>query len=56
MISNTAKESNILVYQYDNNEDTVEKVTQIMKKGDIILIKASNGMKFKQIVDKLVEK
>lgn len=55
VISDIAQNSNTNVYQYEKNEDAIYKVKQIMKKGDIILVKASNGMKFKRIVDKLVE-
>lgn len=43
----------IETYLLENNEKIVEKLQQIMKKGDIILVKASNGMKFFEICQKL---
>lgn len=56
IISDIASEFGRCAYHFDSNEEAVSKIKSIYKKGDIILIKASNGMKFKMIVDKLVEK
>lgn len=56
IISNTAKNDDIIVYQCENNEKAVEIAKSIMKSNDIILVKASNGMKFKNIVEGLTQK
>ena len=53
IISDTAKEKGTKVYQCKNNEEAINIAKEIMQKDDIILIKASNGMKFKQIVEGL---
>lgn len=42
-------------YHFDNNEDAFEKIKNMTNKNDIILLKASNGMKFEEIVNKLKE-
>lgn len=42
------------VYHLGNNEEAVKIIKQISKEGDIVLIKASNGMHFDEIVEKLV--
>lgn len=39
----------------DTNEEAVEKVNSIIQKGDYILVKASWGMKFREIVQKLID-
>lgn len=41
------------VNQYKCNEDAIKKIKEIQNQGDIILIKASNGMHFDEIVDKI---
>lgn len=53
VIANTVENSNgnTQVFWFDNNEEAIEKIKKIMKKGDMILVKASNGMKFKNIVE-----
>ena len=38
---------------FDNNSDAINFLKGIIKPGDYILIKASNSMKFKEIVDAL---
>ena len=43
----------IEVQEYNKTEDIVREVTKLVKQGDIVLIKASNGMNFIQIVEKL---
>lgn len=53
VISNTAASLGTEIYQFDNNEDAVKQAKEIIKQGDIILVKASNGMKFKNIVENL---
>jgi len=37
----------------NNNEEIVEKLNQELKKGDVVLVKASNGMKFFEICQKV---
>ena len=41
------------VFSYDKNTEAIQKIKEIMKKNDIILIKASHSMNFKEIVDAL---
>lgn len=41
------------VYKCMNNQEAIDKVKNLMKGGDVILIKASNSMKFDEIVKKL---
>lgn len=53
VISNTAKQLGIETYQFDVNQDAINEIKSIMTHGDIILVKASNGMNFKEIVEKL---
>jgi len=38
---------------FDNNSDAIKFLKDVIKPGDYILIKASNSMKFKEIVDAL---
>lgn len=45
------KKNNIFVL--NNNEEVINLIAKIKEKGDCILIKASNGMHFKEIVDGL---
>ena len=40
-------------YHFDNNEDAIKYIKSIINKGDNILVKASNGMKFIEIVNSL---
>ena len=55
IISKKAKNENIEVYECEENKDAIDIINKIMRNDDIILIKASNGMKFKQIVEDLVK-
>ena len=41
------------VFVYSTNEEAIKKVKSIMEKDDYILVKASNGMNFKQIIEGL---
>ena len=43
------------IYYIENKEEIVQKVKEILKCGDVILIKASNGMRFFEIADKIIE-
>ncbi len=54
VISNTAKEGDITVYHCENNIEGIAKIKSVMNENDIILAKASNGMKFKEIVESLI--
>lgn len=42
------------IYYMQNKEDIIEKVKEIMRDGDVILVKASNGMKFYDIPEKII--
>lgn len=48
------KSKNIKVYSFDNNIDASNLIKEQMKENDIILIKASNGMHFDEIVASLI--
>ena len=52
-INKKAKElnKNIEEFHFDNNKEAGNYLNSIKKDGDIILFKASNGMKFSQIID-----
>ena len=39
------------IFEFNNNEEGIEKIKEIIRQNDIILIKASNGMNFKEIVE-----
>ena len=41
------------VYHFDTNEEATNKIQEITQKDDVILIKASNGMHFNEIVEKI---
>lgn len=43
------------VFEFENNSNAIEKIKSLMKDEDIILVKASNGMNFKQIVEAIME-
>lgn len=42
------------IYELNNNEEVIEILNEIVKKGDLILIKASNAMKFYEIAEKFI--
>ena len=50
-----AKENNknIKVFYFETKEEFENKMDDILKENDSILVKASNSMKFKTIVEKL---
>ena len=57
-ITNKAKEAGMLkenIYYFKEKENIIEKLKLIIKKDDVILFKASNGMKFFEIVEKIKE-
>lgn len=41
------------IFTYNTNEEAVIKAKEIMKKGDYILVKASNSMNFREIVEEI---
>ena len=45
--------SDISIHHFDNKNEAAEYIKSILKSGDTITFKASNGMKFWEIVDKL---
>ncbi len=51
IINDCAKVSNKV--HFNNNEEAVKEIKSILKSGDAILLKASNSMKFSEIVDKI---
>ena len=54
-IANIAKENGIEhIYEFDNNKDAIDKLKKILAVDDTVLIKASNSMNFKEIVDSLL--
>ena len=52
-IASVAENANIKTYHCENNANAIEVIKNVMKENDIILVKASNGMKFKEIVEAL---
>lgn len=54
-ISNRVRDldKNIKVYHFKENKDAINLLKEIMKENDYILVKASNGMNFKEIVKEL---
>lgn len=56
-ISGSAKEYGMEdknIFECENNIEAINKIKSIMKANDIILVKASNGMRFKEIVEGLL--
>ena len=54
-IAQKAKENGTkCVYNFENNEEAIEKLQEILSAGDVVLIKASNSMKFKEIAEKII--
>ena len=51
LINDTADNSNLKKYHFDNNEEAIKKIKSIMENKDIVLVKASNAMKFIEIVE-----
>lgn len=49
-----SKEANAMeIFEYNNNEDVINKLNEILTPDDVVLLKASNSMKFSEIVDSL---
>lgn len=55
VISDSAVNDETKTYHCENNEEAIKMMQEIIKSGDIILVKASNGMKFKTIVEGLTK-
>ncbi len=53
IIEEAQKKPNVQTYFMNNNEQIVENLSQKLRKGDVVLVKASNGMKFFEICQKL---
>ena len=53
IIEEAKKSSKIETYFMHNNEEIVEKLSQELRNGDVVLVKASNGMKFFEICQKV---
>jgi len=47
--------SNTTVYHFDTKADFLEKANTLLQKGDAVLVKASHGMDFPEIIEKLQE-
>ena len=46
--------TDVIVHQFENNEEAADYLKGILSPGDIVLLKASNGMHFTEIVKELV--
>jgi len=53
IIEEAQKNSKIQTYYFNSSEEIVENLSQILSKEDVVLVKASNGMKFFEICQKL---
>ena len=53
IIEEAEKNLKMQTYYFNNNEQIVEKLRQELRNGDVILVKASNGMKFYEICQKI---
>lgn len=42
------------IYHFDTNEEAVKLLNNMMEKDDVVLVKASNGMHFDEIVEKII--
>ncbi len=54
-ISDEIKDTDISVSNFETNAQASEYIKSILKPGDIIVLKASNGMKFCEIVKEIVD-
>ena len=53
-IAYIAKKNNINAYEYNTNNEAIKKLKEIIEPKDVILVKASNSMNFKQIVENII--
>ena len=56
-VSNTVKtkNQNIQVFSFSNNIQAIELLKKLLKEKDAVLVKASNGMHFKEIVEAIIK-
>lgn len=54
-IADAAKSGCNMVYHFNNKQDFESNISEYIKPGDTVLIKASNGMKFTTIVNLIKE-
>ena len=52
-LENGMKKENI--YYFEDKDEILEVLQNIVKTGDIVLFKASNGMKFYELADRFIE-
>lgn len=52
-IARAAAKKGIETYCFNNNKSAIEKLKDILRKDDVVLVKASNSMKFKEIVEEI---
>lgn len=52
-IAKIGKENNVETYEFEKNSDAINKLKEILTLDDVVLIKASNSMKFKEIVESI---
>lgn len=48
------KTEKIMVYSYEQNKEAISLLKEIIQENDVILVKASNGMHFNEIVEAIV--
>lgn len=54
-IADVAKENGVThIYKFDNNQEAIKQLEKLLVVDDAVLIKASNSMNFKEIVDVLL--
>ena len=55
-IAKVAQENGVEhVYSYDGNQEAIEKLRKILEADDAVLVKASNSMNFKEIVENIIK-
>jgi len=54
LIAEEINDTDIKISSFDSNSDAASYIKEIIKPGDIIVLKASNGMKFSEIVKEIV--
>jgi UDP-N-acetylmuramoyl-tripeptide--D-alanyl-D-alanine ligase len=53
-MAESASEKGVEVYTFDNSEQAAEKTAELVKDGDLVLVKGSRGMKMEKVVHRLV--
>ncbi len=55
-LAETAKQNGTKhVYTFEENREAIEKIKKILAVGDVVLVKASNSMNFKEIANSILE-